>query len=194
MGIAVAHGPVIVHAVAVAALVAGHDARGHSHAAHEHGKGRGDVLAKALLAVKPEVIGGVDAVHHAGLQCVGVAAGFQALQGGGDQPVRIRIGARLGAQFGLQMFAQSPCARVAAGRQLQIAFELWRELQRSMAEVEMALGIDTQHIGNRAPAQPLEAGAHAQPAYRGARRNLRLGLGGIQQVSQRRLLGSISIW
>ena len=185
VGIAVAHGPVVVHAVAVAALVAGDDARRHAHAAHEHGKGRCNVLAKALLAVKPEVVGGVNAVHHAGLQCVGVAARFQLLQGCCDQSSGIHIGAQLGAQ----LFAQRFGARVAAGRQLQIAFEFRRGLQRAVAEVGIALRIHAQHIGNGAPAHPLQAGRHAQAAHGSAGRKLRRGLDGIQQRQPAALAG-----
>ena len=80
------------------------------------------MLAKALLAVKPEVVGGMHAVHHAGLQRVGVATGFQALQCGGNQ----RAGVGIGTQLGTQLLTQRLCARVAAGRQLQVALQLWR--------------------------------------------------------------------
>ena len=83
VGIALAHGPHAVHGVDFAALVAGDDAGGNLHIAHQHHKGVGNVLAKALFAVEPEGVSGMLA-RNARCQCVGIAANPQGLEHGFD--------------------------------------------------------------------------------------------------------------
>ena len=73
MGVALTHGPKTIHAIDVAALVAGHNPGRYIQCTHQQHKRRGDVFAETRFAVKPELICRVG-TKNPGLQCVGVAA------------------------------------------------------------------------------------------------------------------------
>jgi hypothetical protein len=79
--------------------------------AHQHHEGRGDVFAEALLAVEPELVGGVLAVD-ARLQRVDVAAGAQPLQ---RRRTRAGLLAAPPGRRAMQVGGQLQRARVEAG-------------------------------------------------------------------------------
>lgn len=151
MGVALVHGPVTVYGVLLSALVAGDDARGYVQRAHQHHEGRGDVLAKALFAVKPELVGGVRAIQ-AGLQRVAVTAAAQSPQGVIDEG----LGAASGEPgVGLHLPRQGQGARVQLGRQLHIGLHLRRAPLRAVGEAQVALGAVAQHAVDGAGGAPL---------------------------------------
>jgi hypothetical protein len=150
----VAHRPVAIDGVHLAALVAGDDARGQAHGAQQHHEGRGDVFAKTLLAVEPELVGAVRA-KHARLQRVAVAARAQARERRLHQR-RGRVGAGRHRRLRAQLRRERERARVEARRQLGIGVERGVALQRAVAKLRIALGAIAQHAHHgpvRAPQQ-----------------------------------------
>ena len=121
MGVAVPHHPEAVHRVQLAALVAGDHTGRNVHGAHQDHKARGNVLAKPLLAVKPELVCAV-LPAHAGAQGVGVAALAQAGQGGCHASRAVSLAQRRLAQ---QFSRQAEGAGVEAGRQAHIILQAW---------------------------------------------------------------------
>ena len=159
VGIALAHGEHAVHGVEFAALVAGNDACGNVHIAHQHHKSVGNVFAKALLAVEPEHVGCVLA-REAWRQGIGVAARAQALQHGSD----LLFGAAVcQSRFVKQLPGQFAGARVQARRQREIRAQIGGRQVCVTAVAELAAGAVAQHVYHGALAHPFER-AHLQGA------------------------------
>ncbi|MNV35211.1 hypothetical protein D3C71_1266520 [compost metagenome] len=156
MGIGVAHRPVAIHGVALAALVARDDACWHIHGAHQHHEGRGNVFAKAFLAVKPELVGGVLAID-AWIEGVVVAPCAQALQDGIHQ--NFRAGVRQ-CRVCPHLCRQLQGARIEAGRQLGVHAQLPHRLLGAVAELGVAHGLVAHHLGDGTCRHPLQVLRH----------------------------------
>ena len=159
MGVALAHGPHAVHGVKFAALVAGHDAGGNAHIAHQYHECVGNVLAKAFFAVKPESVGRVLA-REARCQGIAVVAVAQGVEHG----LYLFCGGAVG-QFGVVEKALRQLARawIQPWRQGQIGAQIRGRNGCIGMVVEPAAGLVAQHIGNGAVAGPFH-GCHLQSA------------------------------
>ena len=112
------------------------------------------MFAKTLLAIEPELVGGVVAVD-AGFQRVAVAAGAQPLQHVGDQRRCAGLGER---RVGAHLRRQRHGARVAERRQGGVGQQCIGALQRSAFKTRVAFGPVTQQVADRAVHDPLQFG------------------------------------
>ena len=157
MRVALANGPKPVDVVELAALVTGDDARGHIQRTHQDDEAGGNVLAETFLAVKPEFISGVLAIHTR-LQCVAVAAGAQAIHHGVDQLGTARcLQPWLAAHVGCQL----QCARVKPSGQGDVVLQAGLRALRAVREGREALSAVAGQVRERAVCKPLQIRRHS---------------------------------
>ena len=178
---ALPHHQVAVLQRRVGALVAGDHTGRHIQRTHHHHEGGGEVLAKALLAVEPELVDGMAA------QLVAIEARRQRVaEAGGADVAQHRVGerGRIGLCIsGLAAQRGGPLQRagVVAGRQGQVVLQAQRGLARAMLEAGPGLHRQAQPVGHRAVGQPFQVGPLQQAPAFDARRLVGTGRGGFQQ-------------
>ncbi len=171
MGVRLPHGPVAVHAIHLAALVARHDACRNAGRAQQHCEGRRDVLAEARLLVEPEGIRRVLGVD-ARLQRVAVAARAQPLQRGLHEG---RGAARGDGRLRQHLPGQGTRARIEPLGQFQVRTQPRRFFHRAVREARVTGGPVAQHLVDGAARDPGEFGRHRRAQAR--RQYGRLGCG-----------------